>query len=102
VIKPRKPYPAYLKLWQSGEFARRVDLGPTKLADCVLCPRNCRINRFEDKRKVCRTGRYATVSSHFGEERCLRGKYGSGTIFFSQVSLHAVSTVSQSTNPAQP
>jgi len=93
VIKPRKPYPAYLELWQSGGLARRVELGLTKLADCMLCPRNCRINRLEDKKKVCRTGRYATVSSHFahfGEERCLRGKYGSGTIFFSWCNLRCV------------
>ena len=93
MIKPRKPYPAYLELWQSGGLARRVELGLTKLADCVLCPRNCRINRLEDKKKVCRTGRYATVSSHFahfGEERCLRGKYGSGTIFFSWCNLRCV------------
>ncbi|HYB76867.1 MAG TPA: radical SAM protein [Candidatus Bathyarchaeia archaeon] len=93
MIKPRKPYPAYLELWQSGELARRVKLGLTKLADCVLCPRNCHVNRFEDKKKVCRTGRYATVSSHFahlGEERCLRGKYGSGTIFFSWCNLRCI------------
>ena len=93
MIKPRKPYPAYLELWQSGELARRVELGLTKLADCVLCPRNCHVSRFEDKKKVCRTGRYATVSSHFahfGEERCLRAKFGSGTIFFSWCNLRCV------------
>ena len=93
MIKPRKPYPAYLELWQSGELARRIELGLTKLADCVLCPRNCHVNRLEDEKKVCRTGRYATVSSHFahfGEERCLRGKHGSGTIFFSWCNLRCV------------
>ena len=56
---------AYLELWQSGELARRVALGLEKLVDCVLCPRNCHVNRLEDKKKVCRTGLYATVSSHF-------------------------------------
>ena len=63
--------PAYLELWQSGELVRRIKLGLEKLADCVLCPRNCHVNRIENKTKVCRTGRYAIVSSHFahfGEE----------------------------------
>ena len=93
MIKLRKPHPAYLELWHSGELARRVELGLTKLADCVLCPRNCHVNRFDDKKKVCRSGRYATVSSHFahfGEERCLRGNHGSGAIFFSWCNLRCV------------
>jgi uncharacterized Fe-S radical SAM superfamily protein PflX len=28
--------------------------------------------------------------AHFGEERCLRGKYGSGTIFFNWCNLRCV------------
>ena len=85
--------PAYLKLWQSGELARRVELGLEKLADCALCPRNCHVNRIENKTKTCKTGRYAVVSSYFahhGEERCLRGQRGSGTIFFSWCNLRCV------------
>jgi len=85
--------PAYLKLWQSGELTRRVEVALEKLADCVLCPRKCHVNRLDDKTKVCRTGRYAVVSSyfaHFGEERCLRGSRGSGTIFFSWCNLRCV------------
>jgi putative pyruvate formate lyase activating enzyme len=41
----------------------------------------------------CFTGRYARVSSafpHFGEEDCLRGWSGSGTIFFSFCNLRCV------------
>jgi putative pyruvate formate lyase activating enzyme len=85
--------PAYLKLWRSGELSRRVELGLQKLADCALCPRNCHVNRIENKTKTCRTGRHAVVSSyfaHFGEERCLRGTRGSGTIFFSWCNLRCV------------
>jgi len=85
--------PAYLELWCSGALARRVELGVEKLADCTLCPRNCHVNRIEDKTKTCRTGRNAVVSSyfaHFGEERCLRGTRGSGTIFFSWCNLRCV------------
>jgi putative pyruvate formate lyase activating enzyme len=85
--------PAYIALWRSGELSRRVELGLKKLADCTLCPRNCHVNRIQDKANVCKTGRYATVSSHFahfGEESCLRGRFGSGTIFFSWCNLRCV------------
>ena len=46
-----------------------------------------------DKFAVCRSGRYARISSyfpHFGEEDCLRGTRGSGTIFFSGCNLRCV------------
>jgi len=85
--------PAYMALWRCGELSRRVEVGLNKLADCTLCPRNCQVNRIEDKSNVCKTGRYATVSSHFahsGEEACLRGRFGSGTIFFSWCNLRCV------------
>ncbi len=51
------------------------------------------MNRLEDKWAACKTGRYAVVSSafpHFGEEDCLRGRSGSGTIFFSHCNLRCV------------
>ncbi len=92
-VNRRNFQPAYLELWHSGELARRVELGLEKLADCVLCPRDCHVNRVENQTKVCGTGRYAIVSSyfaHFGEERCLRGSRGSGTIFFSSCNLRCV------------
>jgi len=85
--------PAYLKLWESGELARRVERGLSKLGDCALCPRDCHVNRLADKFAVCRSGRYVRVSSHFahsGEEDCLRGTRGSGTIFFSGCNLRCV------------
>jgi putative pyruvate formate lyase activating enzyme len=83
--------PAYLRLLESGELARRVEEARRHLADCDLCARYC----FVDRRKtidgaVCRTGERAVVASygaHHGEEDCLRGTRGSGTIFFSFCSL---------------
>ncbi len=92
-MRPDEFQPAYLKLWQSGELSHRVEHGLEKLADCTLCPRNCHVNRVEDQTRTCRTGRYAVVSSYFahhGEERCLRGTRGSGTIFFSWCNLRCV------------
>jgi putative pyruvate formate lyase activating enzyme len=50
------------------------------------------VNRLEDKWAACKTGRYALVSyfPHFGEEDCLRGWRGSGTIFFGHCNLRCV------------
>ena len=84
---------AYVSLWESGELAGRVERALGTLRDCVLCPRDCHVNRLADKFAVCRSGRYVRVSSHFlhfGEEDCLRGTRGSGTIFFAGCNLRCV------------
>jgi putative pyruvate formate lyase activating enzyme len=65
----------------------------SSLAECRACPRDCGVNRLADKWAACKTGRYAVVSSYFphrGEEDCLRGWNGSGTIFFSHCNLRCV------------
>jgi putative pyruvate formate lyase activating enzyme len=84
--------PAYLSLG-SAELHRRADRAIASLAECRACPRDCGVNRLEDKWAACKTGRYAIVSSHFphfGEEDCLRGWRGSGTIFFGHCNLRCV------------
>jgi putative pyruvate formate lyase activating enzyme len=83
---------AYLSL-SKAEFNARVERALAALADCRACPRDCGVNRLEDRWAACKTGRYASVSSafpHFGEEDCLRGWNGSGTIFFSHCNLRCV------------
>ena len=85
--------PVYLKLHRQGELNHRVDAALRELEDCCACPRNCHINRLKNETRVCNTGRYAIVSSvfpHFGEEDCLRGWHGSGTIFFGLCNLRCV------------
>jgi putative pyruvate formate lyase activating enzyme len=82
--------PAYLRLWRDGRLEERVEAALSELEDCHACPRNCGINRLENQTRACNTGRYAVVSSafpHFGEEDCLRGWNGSGTIFFGLCNL---------------
>jgi putative pyruvate formate lyase activating enzyme len=77
----------------AGELARRADRALTSLAECRACPRDCGADRLSDRWSACRTGRYAIVSSyfaHFGEEDCLRGWMGSGTIFFAHCNLRCV------------
>jgi putative pyruvate formate lyase activating enzyme len=83
----------YLQLYKNGELQRRLDHALENLQSCRVCPWNCEINRLENATKVCRTGRYARVASyfpHFGEEECLRGWRGSGTIFFAWCNLRCV------------
>jgi len=85
--------PACLTFARSGQMASRVKRAIAELADCCACPRNCHVNRLQERARVCHTGRHAIVSSafpHFGEEDCLRGWNGSGTIFFGMCNLRCV------------
>ena len=78
--------PAYVRLLRSGELADRARRSRRQMENCDLCARYCRVNRLRSIRgAVCRTGERAVVYSagpHHGEEDCLRGWRGSGTIFF--------------------
>jgi len=87
-------WPAYLGLGAAEITARagtaRRLLGPDR---CGVCPRLCKVNRLADQRGLCAIGRQAVVASHFphfGEEDCLRGRNGSGTIFFAGCNLRCV------------
>lgn len=83
---------AYLDL-PAGELRRRADEAVAALADCRLCPRDCGVDRLAGKWSACKTGRYAVVTAafaHRGEEDCLRGRNGSGTVFFGHCNLRCV------------
>jgi putative pyruvate formate lyase activating enzyme len=82
--------PACLRVFREGGMPSRVEAALAELADCHACPRNCACNRLKNETRACHTGRFAIVSSafpHFGEEDCLRGWRGSGTIFFGLCNL---------------
>jgi putative pyruvate formate lyase activating enzyme len=85
---------SYLSLHRSGELVERARRALELLtAPCRVCPRLCSVDRLADERGLCRIGRRAMVASHFphfGEEDCLRGRRGSGTIFFSGCNLRCV------------
>jgi len=87
-------WPSYLRLFESGELRRRAREAINALADCILCPRQCHADRRQaNPHSYCHVGQAAVVSSafpHHGEEDCLRGWNGSGTIFFSQCNLRCV------------
>ena len=85
--------PGYLKLYQSKELFKRIEVLNQALSSCELCPRRCKVNRLKDEKGVCNTGKLAYLSSfspHFGEESPLVGTKGSGTIFFTFCNLGCI------------
>ena len=89
--KPSRDFePAYLRLEKSGELKRREEALWQILSECRCCPRQCGANRLEGETGVCSsTARVKVYSAgpHFGEERPLVGRRGSGTVFFSNCNL---------------
>lgn len=63
------------------------------LRECRLCPRYCGVDRTAGERGFCRVLDRPFISSwgpHFGEERPLVGRFGSGTIFFTGCNLGCI------------
>lgn len=63
------------------------------MKSCRLCPRECGADRLGGEEGFCQTSSELEIFSynpHFGEERPLVGKGGSGTIFFTNCSLRCV------------
>lgn len=82
--------PGYISLYRSGELTRRIEQALDILHACVLCPRQCGVDRAQGVAGFCRTGRRTRVASfgpHFGEEAPLVGTNGSGTVFFTHCNL---------------
>lgn len=85
--------PAYRKLLESGELARRAGLLEALLSPCRLCPRACGAERREGRQGPCFSGARAAVASwcdHHGEEPPISGSRGSGTVFFANCNLRCV------------
>lgn len=81
--------PAYFRLGER-EVGKRATALKAFYKACRLCPRECGVNRLEREKGVCGSASMARVASfhaHFGEERPLVGRRGSGTIFFSRCNL---------------
>jgi len=91
--KPESFEPGYLKLHRSGELKQRAEQLWDMMESCSLCPRMCGANKLKGKRGFCGAGSKLEISSfhpHFGEERPLVGKGGSGTIFLTHCPLRCV------------
>jgi putative pyruvate formate lyase activating enzyme len=93
VLRRKDFIPAYLRTYEEGVLQRRVEQALESLRSCRVCPRDCQIDRLNNNIGVCKSGRSARIASafpHFGEEDCLRGWNGSGTIFFGWCNLRCV------------
>lgn len=85
--------PNYLELNRQGKLKERVEQALELLGECRVCARECYTDRIREASGTCSTGRHAIVSSygpHFGEERPLVGRHGSGTIFFAHCNLGCI------------
>ncbi|HSL24440.1 MAG TPA: radical SAM protein [Vicinamibacterales bacterium] len=85
--------PSYLALLRSGELRRRADALRGLMRECRMCPRECAARRLDNETGFCGAGRdveVASVGPHFGEERGLVGRGGSGTIFLTHCNLRCV------------
>ncbi len=94
-VVPRAEFtPAYLRTHEQGLLERKAEEARALLRPCRVCPRPCRdVDRLAGEVGACRIGRWARVASacvHHGEEEVLRGRHGSGTIFFSGCNLRCV------------
>ncbi|MBN2364916.1 MAG: radical SAM protein [Calditrichaeota bacterium] len=85
--------PSFLNLHKEGELRKRGKILWDIMKSCRLCPRECGVNRIEGEEGFCHASSNLEIASfhpHFGEERSLVGKGGSGTIFFSNCGLRCV------------
>jgi putative pyruvate formate lyase activating enzyme len=85
--------PGYIALYRSGELKRRAERLEARLSSCDICPRECHVNRLENKRGFCHSGYLPIVSAvcaHHGEEPAISGSKGSGTVFFGNCNMRCV------------
>jgi putative pyruvate formate lyase activating enzyme len=79
-------------LISSVDAARKRSEAYAHLRKCNLCPRLCGVNRYE-KTGTCLIGadvKVNVIAPHFGEEPCIQGHNGSGSVFFSGCNLRCV------------
>ncbi|KAF1821563.1 putative pyruvate formate lyase activating enzyme [Dissoconium aciculare CBS 342.82] len=85
-------YTPRYQLLSSVDEAKKRSQAYAHLNNCNLCPHQCGVNRFE-KRGRCLIGSdvvVSTIAPHFGEEPCIQGHNGSGSVFFSGCNLRCV------------
>ncbi|KAK3353198.1 hypothetical protein B0T25DRAFT_590853 [Lasiosphaeria hispida] len=76
----------------SVDAAKKRSAAYAHLRNCNLCPQLCGVNRYETT-GMCLIGDKAKVNviaPHFGEEPCIQGHNGSGSVFFSMCNLRCV------------
>jgi putative pyruvate formate lyase activating enzyme len=81
------------QLLTSIDAAKKRSLAYAHLRNCNLCPRLCGVNRYETT-GICLIGaetvKVNVIAPHRGEEPCIQGFSGSGSVFFSGCNLRCV------------
>lgn len=75
------------------------------LSNCQLCPRSCGADRSNGQHGICGMAAdpvVARAALHYGEEPCISGQKGSGTVFFCGCPLHCVFCQNGSISTAAP
>ncbi|KAJ9198590.1 hypothetical protein DTO164E3_5061 [Paecilomyces variotii] len=95
-IPPQYLLDEYIPRYQlltSVEAAKKRSQAYAHLQNCNLCPRKCGVNRYKET-GVCligaETAKVNVIAPHFGEEPCITGYRGSGSVFFSGCNLRCV------------
>lgn len=68
-------------------------MSKTDLSNCILCPRQCGVERTAGVKGYCGESdvvRVARAALHFWEEPVICGEAGSGTVFFSGCNLRCI------------
>jgi putative pyruvate formate lyase activating enzyme len=63
------------------------------LANCVLCPHRCGVNRIQGELGFCRAGAdfsIASICRHKGEEPVISGQHGICNVFFAHCNLQCI------------
>lgn len=92
---PREPatWPAYLEPMRSRELQRRAEILAEMLKECRMCPNDCGVDRTQGPAGKCQAGAQVVLGAaeaHRGEERCISGQAGSGTVFFTGCNLRCI------------
>lgn len=87
------PAASYIRLSEQGRLSRVSAELKNMLEKCRLCPNSCEADRMAGEKGLCGAGVLPSVGSyhpHYGEESCLSGTRGSGTIFFAYCNLSCI------------
>ena len=64
-----------------------------ELAQCSICPRNCKADRYSNKLGYCRSDagfNIASICNHRGEEPLISGSFGICNVFFAKCNMQCV------------
>ena len=81
-----------MEMDQQGTI-KALDALKRMMSPCVLCPRQCRIDRVAGEKGFCGLAAEIVISEampHHGEEPPLSGTHGAGTVFFSSCNLRCL------------